>query len=306
MERVLITGALGQLGQEFIKFFIKKNIYVLASDIRHPEEKLNCDFEIVDAMDNKRLNVVVKKYNINTIYHLVAVLSASGEKNPFKSWKVNMESFQNIIEVSIENKIKKIFWPSSIAVFGTKSNLENVSQDPILNPNTIYGISKLAGEKLISYYNKKYDLDIRSLRYPGIISFESKPGGGTTDYVMEMIESLKKGEDYICFLEKDTRLPMLYIEDAILGTIKFMSSKKNKLNVKESYNITGFSITPEELELKLKENGCIGNVIYKPDYRNEIAKTWPKNINDKISKEDWDWKANFGLNNTLEKAFKLT
>ena len=238
MERVLITGALGQLGQEFIKFFIKKNIYVLASDIRHPEEKLNCDFEIVDAMDNKRLNVVVKKYNINTIYHLVAVLSASGEKNPFKSWKVNMESFQNIIEVSIENKIKKIFWPSSIAVFGTKSNLENVSQDPILNPNTIYGISKLAGEKLISYYNKKYDLDIRSLRYPGIISFESKPGGGTTDYVMEMIESLKKGQDYICFLEKDTRLPMLYIEDAILGTIKFMSSKKNKLNVKESYNIT--------------------------------------------------------------------
>ena len=304
MERVLITGALGQLGQEFIKFFIKKNIYVLASDIRHPEEKLNCDFEIVDAMDNKRLNVVVKKYNINTIYHLVAVLSASGEKNPFKSWKVNMESFQNIIEVSIENKINKIFWPSSIAVFGTKSNLENVSQDPILNPNTIYGISKLAGEKLISYYNKKYDLDIRSLRYPGIISFESKPVGGTTDYVMEMIESLKKGQDYICFLEKDMRLPMLYIEDAILGTIKFMSSKKNKLNVKESYNITGFSITPEELELKLKENGCIGNVIYKPDYRNEIAKTWPKNINDKISKEDWDWKANFGLNNTLEKAFK--
>ena len=255
-------------------------------------------------MDNERLNVVVKKYNINTIYHLVAVLSASGEKNPFKSWKVNMESFQNIIEVSIENKIKKIFWPSSIAVFGTKSNLENVSQDPILNPNTIYGISKLAGEKLISYYNKKYDLDIRSLRYPGIISFKSKPGGGTTDYVMEMIESLKRGEDYICFLEKDTRLPMLYIEDAILGTIKFMSAKKKNLNVKESYNITGFSITPKELELKLKENGCIGNVIYKPDYRNEIAKTWPKNINDKISKEDWDWKANFGLNNTLEEAFK--
>mgnify|MGYP003330016833 FL=1 len=254
--------------------------------------------------NNERLNIIVKKYNINTIYHLVAVLSATGEKNPFKSWKVNMESFQNIIEVSIENKIKKIFWPSSIAVFGTKSKLENVSQDPILNPNTIYGISKLAGEKLISYYNEKYDLDIRSLRYPGIISFESKPGGGTTDYVMEMIEALKKGEDYICFLDKDTRLPMLYIEDAILGTIKLMSSKKKNLNVKESYNINGFSITPEELELKLKENGCIGNVIYKPDYRNEIAKTWPKNINDNISKEDWNWKANFGLNNTLEQAFK--
>ncbi len=304
MERILITGALGQLGQEFIKYFVKNNIYVLASDIRSPENKLNCDFEVANAMDINRLNNLVKKYKINTIYHLVAVLSAKGEENPFNSWKLNMESFQNIIEISITNKINKIFWPSSIAVFGTKSNLENVNQDPVLNPSTIYGISKLSGEKLISYYNNKFDLDIRSLRYPGIISFESKPGGGTTDYVMDMIESLKKGEDYICFLEKDTRLPMLYIEDAILGTIKFMSSKKKNLNVKESYNITGFSITPEELELKLKEKGCIGNVMYKPDYRNEIAKTWPKNINDNISKEDWNWKANFGLNNTLEEAFK--
>jgi len=304
MERILITGALGQLGQEFIKYFVKNNIYVLASDIRSPENKLNCDFEVANAMDINRLDNLVKKHKINTIYHLVAVLSAKGEENPFNSWKLNMESFQNIIEISITNKINKIFWPSSIAVFGTKSNLENVNQDPVLNPSTIYGISKLSGEKLISYYNNKFDLDIRSLRYPGIISFESKPGGGTTDYVMDMIESLKKGEDYICFLEKDTRLPMLYIEDAILGTIKFMSSKKKNLNVKESYNITGFSITPEELELKLKEKGCIGNVMYKPDYRNEIAKTWPKNINDNISKEDWNWKANFGLNNTLEEAFK--
>ena len=304
MERILITGALGQLGQEFIKYFIKNNIYVLASDIRSPKNKLNCDFEVANAMDKERLDNLVKKYKINTIYHLVAILSAKGEENPFNSWKLNMESFQNIIEISITNKINKIFWPSSIAVFGTKSNLENVNQDPVLNPSTIYGISKLSGEKLISYYNNKFDLDIRSLRYPGIISFESKPGGGTTDYVMDMIESLKKGEDYICFLEKDTRLPMLYIEDAILGTIKFMSSKKKNLNVKESYNITGFSITPEELELKLKEKGCIGNVMYKPDYRNEIAKTWPKNINDNISKEDWNWKANFGLNNTLEEAFK--
>ena len=304
MERILITGALGQLGQEFIKYFIKNNIYVLASDIRSPKNKLNCDFEVANAMDKERLDNLVKKYKINTIYHLVAILSAKGEENPFNSWKLNMESFQNIIEISITNKINKIFWPSSIAVFGTKSGLENVNQDPVLNPSTIYGISKLSGEKLISYYNNKFDLDIRSLRYPGIISFESKPGGGTTDYVMDMIESLKKGEDYICFLEKDTRLPMLYIEDAILGTIKFMSSKKKNLNVKESYNITGFSITPEELELKLKEKGCIGNVMYKPDYRNEIAKTWPKNINDNISKEDWNWKANFGLNNTLEEAFK--
>jgi len=253
MERILITGALGQLGQEFIKYFVKNNIYVLASDIRSPDNKLNCDFEVANAMDINRLDNLVKKHKINTIYHLVAVLSAKGEENPFNSWKLNMESFQNIIEISITNKINKIFWPSSIAVFGTKSNLENVNQDPVLNPSTIYGISKLSGEKLISYYNNKFDLDIRSLRYPGIISFESKPGGGTTDYVMEMIESLKKGENYTCFLNKSSRLPMLYINDAILGTIKYMSTDKIKLSVKDSYNITGFSISPLELFEKLKE-----------------------------------------------------
>ena len=304
MERILITGALGQLGQEFIKYFIKNNIYVLASDIRSPKNKLNCDFEVANAMDKERLDNLVKKYKINTIYHLVAILSAKGEENPFNSWKLNMESFQNIIEISITNKINKIFWPSSIAVFGTKSGLENVNQDPVLNPSTIYGISKLSGEKLISYYNNKFDLDIRSLRYPGIISFESKPGGGTTDYVMEMIESLKKGENYTCFLNKNSRLPMLYINDAILGTIKYMSTDKIKLSVKDSYNITGFSITPLELFEKLKEIGCKGNVIYKPDFRNKIAKTWPKKIDDSFAKRDWKRNADYGLNETLKETFK--
>ena len=304
MERILITGALGQLGQEFIKYFIKNNIYVLASDIRSPKNKLNCDFEVANAMDKERLNNLVRKYKINTIYHLVAILSAKGEENPFNSWKLNMESFQNIIEISITNKINKIFWPSSIAVFGTKSNLENVNQDPILNPSTIYGISKLSGEKLISYYNNKFDLDIRSLRYPGIISFESKPGGGTTDYVMEMIESLKKGENYTCFLNKSSRLPMLYINDAILGTIKYMSTDKIKLSVKDSYNITGFSISPLELFEKLKEIGCNGKINYKPDFRNKIAETWPKEIDDSVAKRDWNWEANYGLDETLKETFK--
>ncbi|MBT4298385.1 MAG: NAD-dependent epimerase/dehydratase family protein [Flavobacteriaceae bacterium] len=304
MERILITGALGQLGQEFIKYFVKNNIYVLASDIRSPDNKLNCDFEVANAMDINRLDNLVKKHKINTIYHLVAVLSAKGEENPFNSWKLNMESFQNIIEISITNKINKIFWPSSIAVFGTKSNLENVNQDPVLNPSTIYGISKLSGEKLISYYNNKFDLDIRSLRYPGIISFESKPGGGTTDYVMEMIESLKKGENYTCFLNKNSRLPMLYINDAILGTIKYMSTDKIKLSVKDSYNITGFSISPLELFEKLKEIGCKGKINYKPDFRNKIAETWPKEIDDSVAKRDWNWEANYGLDETLKETFK--
>ena len=304
MERILITGALGQLGQEFIKFFNKNNTYVLATDIRSPLKDLSCDFEIADAMDEKRIDYLIKKNNINVVYHLVAVLSANGEKNPFMAWEINMKSFQNIISLSINNGIEKIFWPSSIAVFGTKSNLSFAAQDSILNPETIYGISKLAGERLINYYNKKFDLDIRSLRYPGIISFNTKPGGGTTDYIIEMIQSLKNGKDYTCFLNKNTELPMLYIDDAVKGTIEYMSVNKQNLNIKDSYNITGFSITPDKLEKKLIELGCSAKVIYKSDFRQDIADTWPKKIDDSSAKNDWNWKFEYGLKETLSVVFK--
>ena len=304
MERILITGALRQLGQEFIKFFNKNNTYVLATDIRSPLKVLSCDFEIADAMDEKRIDYLIKKNNINVVYHLVAVLSANGEKNPFMAWEINMKSFQNIINLSINNGIKKIFWPSSIAVFGTKSNLSFVKQDCILNPNTIYGISKLAGERLIDYYNNKFDLDIRSLRYPGIISFDTKPGGGTTDYIIEMIQSLKNEKEYTCFLNKNTKLPMLYIDDAINGTIKYMSINKINLRVKDAYNITGFSITPFELEKKLNELGCSAKVIYNSDFRQDIADTWPKEIDDSTARKDWGWKFDYGIDKTLKVVFK--
>ncbi|MDB9788115.1 NAD-dependent epimerase/dehydratase family protein [Flavobacteriaceae bacterium] len=303
MERILITGALGQLGQEFIKFFNKNNTYVLATDIRSPLKVLGCDFEIADVMDDKRIDYLMKKNNINVVYHLVAVLSANGEKNPFMAWEINMKSFQNIINLSINNGIKKIFWPSSIAVFGTKSNLSFVKQDCILNPNTIYGISKLAGERLIDYYNNKFDLDIRSLRYPGIISFDTKPGGGTTDYIIEMIQSLKNEKEYTCFLNKNTKLPMLYIDDAINGTIKYMSINKSNLKVKDAYNITGFSITPFELEKKLNELGCSAKVIYNSDFRQDIANTWPMEIDDSIARKDWGWKFDYGIDKTLKVVF---
>ena len=304
MERILITGALGQLGQEFIKFFNKNNTYVLATDIRSPLKVLSCDFEIADAMDEKRIDYLIKKNNINVVYHLVAVLSANGEKNPFMAWEINMKSFQNIINLSINNGIKKIFWPSSIAVFGTKSNLSFVKQDSVLNPNTIYGISKLAGERLIDYYNNKFDLDIRSLRYPGIISFDTKPGGGTTDYIIEMIQALKNEKEYTCFLNKNTKLPMLYIDDAINGTIKYMSINKINLRVKDAYNITGFSITPFELEKKLNELGCSAKVIYNSDFRQDIADTWPKEIDDSTARKDWGWKFDYGIDKTLKVVFK--
>ena len=303
MQRILITGALGQLGLEFIKYFEKSDVYVLATDIRTPSEKLSCEFEKADALDKDRLDQLVKKYKINTIYHLVAILSANGEKNPFSSWNLNMNSFQNIVEISLDNNIKKIFWPSSIAVFGTDSNLDFVSQNPSMSPETIYGVSKLAGEKLSSYYFNKFGLDIRSLRYPGIISTDTLPGGGTTDYIIEMLNAAKNKSDYTCFLSEETKLPMMYIDDAIDAAIKLMSVERKKLTISTSYNVTGFSITPYELENQIKSRGFDIKIDYKPDFRQKIANSWPKEIDDSSSIKDWEWSCNFGIKETLDKVF---
>jgi len=303
MQRILITGALGQLGLEFIKYFEKSDVYVLATDIRTPSEKLSCEFEKADALDKDRLDQLVKKYKINTIYHLVAILSANGEKNPFSSWNLNMNSFQNIVEISLDNNIKKIFWPSSIAVFGTDSNLDFVSQNPSMSPETIYGVSKLAGEKLSSYYFNKFGLDIRSLRYPGIISTDTLPGGGTTDYIIEMLNAAKNKSDYTCFLSEETKLPMMYIDDAIDAAIKLMSVERKKLTISTSYNVTGFSITPSELKNQIKSRGFDIKIDYKPDFRQKIANSWPKEIDDSSSIKDWEWSCNFGIKETLDKVF---
>ncbi|MAU64340.1 MAG: NAD-dependent epimerase [Flavobacteriaceae bacterium] len=304
MDRILITGALGQLGTEFIKHFNRENIFVLATDIKLPNSKPLCEFEQADSLDKKRIDELVKKYDINIIYHLVAILSASGEKDPFKSWKLNMNSFQNIVEISLSNNIKKVFWPSSMAVFGTESKLDLVIQNPVMNPSTMYGITKLTGEKLIEYYFNKFGLDIRSLRYPGIISVETVPGGGTTDYIIDMINAAKKGFSYSCFLNENTELPMMYIDDAINAAIKLMSTKRSNLSILSSYNITGFSITPKKLLIEIKSNGFNLKVDYKPDFRQKIADSWPKKIDDSFAKKDWDWNPEFGLKQTIKKALK--
>ena len=303
MERILITGALGQLGHEFIKYFNKKDVFVLATDIKDPSKDLPCLFEFADVLNKEKIDLLVKKYKINTIYHLVAVLSANGEKNPYNSWKVNMESFQNIMEISINNKIKKVFWPSSIAVFGTESNLDLVSQNPSMNPETIYGVSKLAGEKLANYYFNKFQLDIRSLRYPGIITIDTLPGGGNTDYIIEMLNAAKKRTNYTCFLDKETRLPMMYIDDATEAAIKLMSVDRKKLTISSSYNVTGFSITPFELAEEIKSRGFDITVDYLADFRQKIANSWPKKIDDSIANKDWGWSSSFGLKETLDKVF---
>ena len=305
MDRGLITGALGQLGSSLQKVLHQKGDFVIATDIRYAKKRTECKFEKLDVLSYNELYKIVKKYEINVIYHLVAILSAKGEENPFHSWKINMETFQNIIDVSIKCKIKKIFWPSSIAVFGEDSNLNLVPQNAYLNPTTIYGVSKLAGEKLMNYYYHKYKLDIRSLRFPGIISMETKPGGGVTDYIIEMLHASKKGKDYNCFLNKDKRLPMIYMEDAISAIILIMSVERCKLSISSSYNILGFTATPEELYLAIKSNGYNIGIMYKADYRQKIANTWPEDLDDSQARKDWGWNPKFGLDKTIKSALNL-
>ena len=305
MDRVLITGALGQLGSSLQKVLHQKGDFVIATDIRYAKKRTECKFEKLDVLSYNELYKIVKKYEINVIYHLVAILSAKGEENPFHSWKINMETFQNIIDVSIKCKIKKIFWPSSIAVFGEDSNLNLVPQNAYLNPTTIYGVSKLAGEKLMNYYYHKYKLDIRSLRFPGIISMETKPGGGVTDYIIEMLHASKKGKDYNCFLNKDKRLPMIYMEDAITAIILIMSVERCKLSISSSYNILGFTTTPEEFYLAIKSNGYNIGITYKADYRQKIANTWPEDLDDSQARKDWGWNPKFGLEKTIKSALNL-
>lgn len=304
MDRILITGALGQLGSEFIKYFEKSNSFVLATDIKNPIKKLHCQYENVNALDKDKIDYLIKKYDINIIYHLVAILSATGEKNPFFSWKLNMDSFQNIAESAINNNIKKVFWPSSIAVFGTDSKLDFVTQNPLMNPSTMYGITKLAGERLVEYYFNNFKLDIRSIRYPGIISTETNPGGGTTDYIIEMLNAAKKGKKYTCFLSEDSELPMMYIDDAIESAIKLMAVPRENLSIATSYNITGFSVTPGKLFNEITKNGFQLKVDYNPDFRQKIADSWPKKIDDSLSRIDWGWKPKFGLKESLNETLK--
>ncbi|MBN09439.1 MAG: NAD-dependent epimerase [Flavobacteriaceae bacterium] len=302
MNRILITGALGQLGSALLKHYHDKGIFVLATDIHECPKGLVYNYEKLDALNFEGLLDVVKKYEINVIYHLAAILSAKGEKNPFHSWKINMDTFQNIVDVSLKCKIERVFWPSSIAVFGKDSNLEYVPQNSLMNPTTLYGVSKLAGEKLMNYYFEKYQLDIRSIRFPGIISMDTKPGGGVTDYIIEMLNASKKGNEYICFLDKNQRLPMIFMEDVISAITLLMSKKRSVLSISSSYNIVGFTTTPEECLLAIKSNGINLKVHYKPDFRQKIANTWPENVDDSLASKDWGWSPKFGLDKTVKIA----
>jgi nucleoside-diphosphate-sugar epimerase len=295
-DTVLIIGANGQLGsvlsKELQKIHGKDN--VIASDV-YLNSTFDGVFEIIDATDIKAIENIVNKYTVNQIYHLAAILSAKGEKNPLRTWDLNIRMMLNVFEVARTSNVKKVFFPSSIAVFGDKAPLENTPQSTFLNPATVYGMSKVAGENWAQYYFNKYGLDIRSIRYPGIIGYQSMPGGGTTDYAVEIYHSAVKQEKYSCFLNPETKLPMIFMDDAIRSTIELMQAPKENIRTRTSYNLGGMSFSPSEIASEIQKLCPNFKVEYNVDFRQEIADKWPKSINDDEARKDWDWKPKYDL-----------
>lgn len=298
MTKILVIGACGQLGLELTLLLRKKygNDNIIASDIRQPQEELmNGPFELLDILKGASFHDILQKYKITQIYHLAAVLSAKGEQDPLFSWQLNMDSLLKVLEAARKLNLDKIFWPSSIAVFGPDTPKKNTPQNTIMNPTTVYGISKLAGERWCEYYFKKYGVDVRSLRYPGIISYKTPPGGGTTDYAVDIYHKAISQSYYECFLEKDTYLPMMYIDDALKATIDLMEADADKIKVRSSYNITAMSFAPEDITKSIQQYIPDFKASYSPDFRQNIADSWPDSIDDSAARKEWGWKENFDL-----------
>ena len=302
MSRILIIGSEGQLGSELSRFFSKKidPSDIFLSDIKDISSS-SLKYNKLDALSYEDLKSFVQSNKINHIYHLAAILSAKGENNPMKTWNLNMNSLFNVLELGKNKLVDKIFWPSSISVFGINSEKINTKQNSVKDPITAYGISKLAGERWCEYYNKVYDIDVRSVRFPGIISSETLPGGGTTDYAINIFYSFLKNEKFKCYLSKDTMLPMIYVDDAIKSIWKLMNSKKEKLTIKSSYNISAFSISPKIIYSELKKINSEFEIIYSPDNRQLIADSWPDTIE---ARKDWNWKEKFSMKETIKEMLK--
>lgn len=303
-ENILVLGASGQIGTDLVEALreLYGNEHVVASDLRQPAPHiLNFGpFEEINAMDRDRLEEVVKKYKITQVYHLVAMLSATAEKVPMKGWDLNMQSLFHTLEMAREKKIQKLYWPSSIAAFGPTTPKSDTPQFTVMDPGTVYGISKLSGELWCQYYHKKYGVDVRSLRYPGLISYKTEPGGGTTDYAVDIFHKAKKEGKYECYLAADTKLPMMYMPDAIKATIGIMEAPAEDVKIRTSYNLAAFSFTPEDLAQKIKKHIPDFQLDYSVDFRDEIAQGWPQSIDDSEACKDWGWKADFNLDQMVE------
>lgn len=298
-SRILIIGACGQIGTELTAKLRARfgNDKVVASDIREGDEAMMeaGHFEVLDATDAAAVEDIVFRHKVDTVYLMAAMLSAIAERFPDKAWHLNMTSLFHVLNLAKENKIKKVFWPSSIAVFGETTPAINTPQTTIMEPSTVYGISKQAGERWCEYYHKKFGVDVRSIRYPGLISYTTEPGGGTTDYAVDIYHRAIKHGQYRCFLKAGTTLPMMYMDDAIRATISIMDAAEDQVKIRSSYNLAGVSFDPEEVAASIRKQIPAFEISYEPDFRQEIADTWPKSIDDQEARKDWGWKHKFDL-----------
>ena len=299
MNKILVIGASGQIGTELTLALRMRygGEMVIAADLKREADLLKGTgpFLPLDIMDKEILRVQVRRHGVKTIYLLVAMLSAAGEKNPMLAWHLNMQSLMHTLEVAREEGVTKVFWPSSIAVFGMDAPKENCPQEAYAAPSTVYGISKLSGEQWCHYYFQRYGVDVRSIRYPGLISYKTLPGGGTTDYAIEIFHSAIRGEKYSCFLRSDKRLPMMYMDDAVRATIELMEAPESDISIRTSYNLAGISFTPAEIAVEIKKLIPDFSIEYQPDFRQDIADSWPESIDDRVAARDWGWKPVFDL-----------
>lgn len=306
-ETILVIGSSGQIGTELVMELRARygNSRVIASDLKASAEVVmqSGPFETLDVLDKQKIYDVISKYNVKEVYLLAALLSATAEQNPMFAWKLNMESLFNLLELAREGHIRKLYWPSSIAVFGPTTPRDNTPQYTVIEPSTIYGISKQAGERWCEWYFRKYGVDTRSLRYPGLIGWKSAPGGGTTDYAVHIFHQALNQNKYECFLSENTSLPMMYMPDAIRATIEIMEAPAEKIKIRGGYNLSGMSFSPKEIAAEVAKH-CPGFTIsYKPDFRQQIADTWPKSIDDSEAQKDWGWKPEYDLNKMTNDMF---
>ena len=295
-EKILIIGSNGQIGLELAENLrmVYGETNVVCSDVRMLENQI-APFELLDILDAQKLHEIVKKYQITQIYLLAALLSATAEKNPKFAWDLNMNGLFHVLDLAKEGIIKKVYWPSSIAVFGPTTPRVNTPQFTVMEPNTIYGISKQAGERYCEYYHQKFGVDVRSIRYPGLIGWKSAPGGGTTDYAVHIYHEALKNQQYECFLSAETTLPMMYMEDAIRATISLMEAPAEQVKIRSSYNVASISFNPEEIAASIRKHIPNFSISYQPDFRQAIADSWPQSIDDSRAQQDWGWKPAFDL-----------
>lgn len=296
-QKILVTGALGQIGSELVlalrKMYGAEN--VLSTDIQEKEKVDDAFYERLDVTNSEEIAHIIEQHQIDVVYHLAAMLSATAEKFPMKGWDLNMNSLLTFLELAKEKKFKQLYWPSSIAIFGADTPKINTDQNALAIPTTVYGISKRAGEFWCNYYHEKFGVDVRSIRYPGLISWKTRPGGGTTDYAVDIYyQALEEGK-YECFLREDSGLPMMYMDDAIRATIELMQADGEKLSIRTSYNLNALSFTPKELAEEIKKRIPEFEISYQPDFRQAIADTWPESIDDSVAQRDWNWKPEYDI-----------